>query len=78
VAIRGGKFSQLVLLAVSICAVWTFLRLFFVSQQRAVSVASNRVDDIDELTIETIVSMVVWALLTPPLGMAERLPMEGR
>jgi two-component system, LytTR family, sensor kinase len=77
VAIRGGRFFQLVLLAVSICAVWTFLGFFFASQQRSVSVAEKRTDDLDELTIETTVAMIVWALLTPPLiGIAERLPVE--
>jgi hypothetical protein len=66
-----------VLLAVLICAVWTFLGFFFASQAHAVSVAEERADDLDELTIETAVAMIVWALLTPPLiGIAERLPIE--
>jgi two-component system LytT family sensor kinase len=77
VAISRGRFFHLVRLAVLIAAAWTFLGFFFASQHHAVAVARGAAEEIDELTIETTVAMIVWALLTPAvIGIAERLPVE--
>jgi signal transduction histidine kinase len=68
---------QLVRLAVLIAAAWTFLGFFIASQQRAVSLSRGGPEDIYELTIETTVAMIVWALLTPPIiWVTQRLPIE--
>jgi len=62
---------------VLIAAAWTFLGFFFASQQHAVSLFRHEPEDIYEMTIETTVAMIVWALLTPPiLWIAERLPVR--
>jgi two-component system, LytTR family, sensor kinase len=75
VAISRGRFFQLVRLAVLIAAAWTFLGFFFASQHHAVSVTRGQPEEIYELTVETTVAMIVWALLTPPIiWIAERLP----
>ena len=72
-----ARFLDLVRLAVLIAAAWTFLGLFFASQQRVVSAARGDPEDVYERTIETTVAMIVWALLTPAiLWVAERLPIE--
>ena len=74
---QRGKLLRLVRLAVLIAATWTFLGFFFASQVQAVSRAEKRTEDIYELTIETTVAMIVWALLTPViLWVSERLPIE--
>jgi signal transduction histidine kinase len=71
------RFLQLVRLVVLITAAWMFLGFFFASQQLVVSVARGVRENVLERTIETMVAMIVWALLTPPvLWVAERLPIE--
>lgn len=71
------RFLHLLRLAILIAAAWTFLGFFFASQQHAVSRARGEPEDIYEMTIETTVAMIVWALLTPTIiGVAERLPVE--
>jgi two-component system LytT family sensor kinase len=77
VAISRGRFFRLVRLAVVIAAAWTFLGFFFASQHHAVSVARGQPEETREEIDETIVAMIVWALLTPPvIWIAERLPVE--
>jgi signal transduction histidine kinase len=77
VAISRGRFFHLVRLAVVIAAAWTLLGFFFASQHHAVSVARGQPEETREEIDETIVAMIVWALLTPPvIWIAERLPVE--
>jgi two-component system, LytTR family, sensor kinase len=77
VAILGGRFFHLVRLAVFIAAAWTFLGFYFASQQRVIARTQGQPENIYELTIETTVAMIVWALLTPGIiWVAERLPIE--
>jgi two-component system, LytTR family, sensor kinase len=77
VAMGRARFLELVRLAVLIAAAWTFAGFFFASQQQAVSRARREPEDVHERTIKTTVSMIVWALLTPPiLWVAGRLPIE--
>lgn len=75
--ISGGRFLQLLRLAVLIAAAWTFLGFFFASQAHVVSLTRGEREEVHERTIETTVAMIVWALLTPPIiWVAERLPIE--
>jgi len=77
VTISCGRFFQLVRLAVSIAAAWTFLGLFIASQHHAVSITRAQPEETSELMIETTVAMIGWALLTPViLWIAERLPID--
>jgi two-component system LytT family sensor kinase len=77
VRITGGRFLQLLRLAVLIAAAWTFLGFFFASQAHVASLARGQPEEVYERTIETIVAMIVWALLTPPvIWVAQRLPIE--
>ena len=68
---------QLLLLALLIAAVWTFLGVFFASQEHAIAAARGQSEP-DELTRHTVASCFVWALLTPlVIGIADALPLRG-
>ena len=71
------RLIQLVRLAVLIAVAWTFLGFFFASQAHVVSRTRGEPEEVYERAIETIVAMIVWALLTPPIiWITERLPIE--
>jgi signal transduction histidine kinase len=63
-------------LALLIIAAWTFLGFFFASQEHVISQARGEPLGVYETAIITV-SMIIWALLTPPvLWIAERFPLE--
>jgi hypothetical protein len=72
------RLRQLVLLAFLIAAVWTFLGVFFASQEHAIAAARGYPEDADERLLHTVPACVAWALLTPfVIGIADALPLRG-
>lgn len=68
---------QLVTLGICITAAWTFLGVFFASQQHAIAVARGHAEDGTE-TLHSIAACLVWALLTPVvIYIADRLPLRA-
>jgi two-component system LytT family sensor kinase len=73
------RLAQLVALAFLIAAIWTFLGIFFASQEHAIAAARGTPEHPEERVLHTVPSCIAWALLTPVvIEIADRLPLRGR
>ena len=69
---------QLFLLALLIIAVWTFLGIFFASQEHAIAAARGYPEKADQMLRNSVAACLTWALLTPlVIGIADALPLRG-
>jgi len=76
--IRRNRLVHLVALAFLIILVWTFLGVFFASQQHALATAHGDLENGQERAKHTVTACVVWALLTPfVVYAADRLPLRS-
>jgi LytS/YehU family sensor histidine kinase len=65
-------------LAFLIAILWTFLGVFFASQEHAIALARGYPEDGDERALHTSAVCLVWALLSPfVIYIADRLPLRA-
>jgi signal transduction histidine kinase len=74
---RRSRVVQMAMLAILITVAWTFLGVFFASQQHAIAVARGHAEDGTEI-LHSIAACLLWALLTPVvIYVADRWPLRA-
>ena len=76
--ILGRRLAHLLALALLICVAWTFLGVFFASQEHVLALAHGDVEFAHEREKHTATACLAWALLTPlVIYVADALPLRA-